>query len=117
MQIFVQDTNIVAETEAQLVEFLQQGPIAQLMFLSNDGVNTMNYRFEYYSGTAWVAMGAVGSDYYNTLISGQSRAISVSSAYPRIRIMGNASGGAILNFTVSRQFTRSSGGSCPILAM
>lgn len=117
MDIFIQDTQVVAETDGQLVEFFQQGPIEMLVFMTNDGANTINYRWQQFTGTDWQDMGSVGSDYYNTLIAAQSRSLKVTSVYPRLRIMGNATGGSILDFSVSRIFTRSSGGACPILAM
>jgi len=117
MQIFIQDTQIVPETQGTLVDFFQQGPVEMLVFLTNDGANTLNYIWQQWTGTAWQDMGVVGSDLYNTLSPGQTRSLKVTSTYPRVQIVGNASGGALLDFSVSRVFTRSSGGSCPILAM
>ena len=117
MHIFTQDSNVVGENESQLVEFYQSGPVQMAMFMTNAGANTLNYRFEEWTGTAWVAMGAVGSVYYNTLISGQTTSLLVNSSYGRVHLVGSASGGAILDFSVDRVFNRTSGGAMPILSL
>jgi len=83
--------------------------------MKNSGVNTMNYRFQEFNGTAWVDMGTNGSDYYNTLQVNEVKLLKVVSNYPQVQVVGNASGGAFLEFAVTRYVNRASGGSLPIL--
>ena len=85
------------------------------VIIKNSGVNTMNYRFQEFNGTAWVDLGASGSEFYNTLSVNEVRVLVVSSDYPQVQMVGNASGGAFLEFSVTRYFNRASGGPIPIL--
>jgi hypothetical protein len=117
MIIHVTDGQVVGETVSTLFTVLQQGPVSMLLVLKNSGVNTMNYRLQENTGTAWVDLGASGSDYYNTLAAGEVRSFKVSSTYPQIQMVGNASGGAFIDFSVTRYFNRAAGGSIPILAL
>jgi len=41
--------------------------------------------------------------------------LQVQSNFPQVQLVGNASGGAFLEFAVTRYFNRSSGGPIPIL--
>ncbi len=111
------DSQIVSEVESTLFSLIQSGPTDAQIFLKNSGVNTMNYRLAYYSGTAWVDLGTAGSDYYNTLSPNEVKLVSVSSAYPKIQMVGNASGGAYLEFSVSRYYNRASGSAVPLLSL
>lgn len=88
-----------------------------LVIIKNTGVNTLNYRFQEYNGSAWVELGASGSDYYNTLAEDEVKTFKVSSNYPQVRMVGNASGGAALDFDVMRYVERASGGPVPILSL
>lgn len=115
MVIHVTDSQIVGETQSTLWSTLQQGPINMLVIIKNSGVNTMNYRFQEFNGSAWVDLGTSGSDYYNTLSVNEVKTIKVTSTYPQVQMVGNASGGAFLEFSVTRYFNRASGGSIPIL--
>lgn len=117
MVINVTDSQVVGETESTLFSTIQQGPIDMLVIIKNSGVNTMNYRFQEYNGTAWTDMGTSGSDLYNTLSPNEVKMFEVESAYPQVRVVGNASGGAFLEFTVTRYANRASGGSIPILSL
>jgi hypothetical protein len=117
MTITVSDTQVVGETLSTLWSTIQQGPIAFLVIIKNTGVNTMNYRFQEYNGTTWVDLGASGSDYYNTLAEDEVKSFKVSSSYPSLRMVGNASGGASLDFSVMRYSERASGGAIPILSL
>lgn len=115
MTINCTDTQVVGETVSTLFSVIQQGPVAMLVIIKNTGVNTMNYRFQEYNGSAWVDLGASGSDYYNTLAEDEVKSFKVSSNYPQVRCVGNASGGASLDFDVLRYVERASGGALPIL--
>ena len=117
MVINVVDGQLVGETVSTLFTVLQQGPVAMLLLVKNSGVNVLSYRLQENNGTAWVDLGASGSDYYNTLAAGQVRSFKVSSAYPQVQMVGNASGGAFLDFSVTRYYNRAAGGTIPILAL
>lgn len=86
-----------------------------LVIIKNAGANTMNYRFQEFDGSAWVDLGASGSDLYNTLSADEVKALQVTSSFPQVRMVGNASGGAFLEFSVLRYFNRADGGALPIL--
>lgn len=117
MVIHVTDSQLVGETQSTLWSVLQQGPVNMLVIIKNSGVNTMNYRFQEFNGSAWVDLGTSGSDYYNTLSVNEVKAFKVTSTYPQIQMVGNASGGAFLEFSVDRYFNRPSGGAIPILTL
>jgi hypothetical protein len=117
VNIFVQDSQQVGETEAVLFEMIQQGPVGTLIQLRNAAVNTMNYRFQEFDGTNWTDMGSLGTDVNNTLSTSQVKQFKLTSGYPQVRCVGNASGGAILEFSVTRYATRASGGSLPVLSL
>lgn len=116
MNTFVQDLNVVGETEATLVEFLPAAASDNLLILRNAGVNTMNYRIQQFNGTTWVDIDISGTDYYNSLASGVIKTVRVLATYPRHRIVGNASGGSTLDFSSVRLFSRAPGGQCPLLS-
>ena len=115
MQTFVQDENYVGEVENTLFVMIQQGPVDALIFLKNTGINTINYRAQQFNGTTWVDMDVAGTDLNNTLTSNQIKSMKVSSSYPQVRFVGNAAGGAMINFSVSRYFCRSCGGTIPLM--
>ena len=117
MIVQVTDGQVVGETVGTLFSVLQQGPVGMLLVIRNSGVNTMNYRFQEYNGSAWVDLGSSGSDFYNTLIAGEVRTFKVTSSYPQVQMVGNASGGAFLDFSITRYTNRSAGGSVPILSL
>ena len=95
----------------------QEGPVDALFLIRNSGVNTLNYDFQEFNGTSWVDLGAAGSDYNNTLQASQVRSFKLSSTYPKVQCIANASGGAFFEFSVTRFFNRASGGSIPMLTL
>lgn len=109
------DSQLVGETQSTLWSVFQSGSINMLVVIKNSGVNTMNYRFQEYNGSAWVDLGTSGSDYYNTLSVNEVKTLKVTSSYPQVQMVGNASGGAFLEFSATRYFNRASGGPIPIL--
>lgn len=115
MIILNSDSQIVGETQSTLFSTMQQGPVSMLVIIKNSGVNVMSYRFQEYNGSAWVDLGASGTDYYTTLSVNEVKSLKITSAYPQVQMVGNASGGAFLEFSVTRYFNRPSGGSIPIL--
>ena len=117
MIIGVTDGQVVGESTSTMFTVLQQGPVAMAVFIKNSGVNTMNYRFQEYANGAWVDLGSAGSDFYNTLMKDEVRSFKVTSNYPQVQMVANASGGAFLDFSVTRYWNRAAGGSLPIMAL
>lgn len=119
MVIHTTDSQLVSETLATLFSMIQQGPVSCSVLLKNSGVNTMNYRFQEYivvnNQLAWTDMGASGSDFYNTLQPNEVKQVEVISTSPQVQLVGNASGGAFLEFAVTRYANRASGAALPIL--
>lgn len=113
----MQDSQVVAETEGPLFVALQQGPVEALVQLRNAGANTINYRFQEFNGTNWTDMGVLGTSYNNTLVAAQVRQFAVASNYPQVRLVGNASGGSVVEFSLTRYHTRVSGGYVPVLTL
>lgn len=111
----VTDSQVVGETQSTLFSILQSGPVQALVILKNSGVNTMNYVFQEFNGSVWTDLGTAGSVYNNTLQANQVVTLLVSSSYPQVQLNGNASGGAFLEFSVTRYYNRASGGALPIL--
>lgn len=116
MNVQAQDSQVVGEVLSTLWSTVQQGPVEMLLQIKNSGVNTMNYRLQEFNGSTWVDLGLQGSDYYNTLMANQVRNMKVVSTYPQVQMVGNASGGALLEFLVVRYFNRASGGAIPLVA-
>jgi hypothetical protein len=117
MLIDVSDGQIVGETSSTMFTLLQDGPVSNLMVIRNSGVNTMNYRFQEWTGSEWSDLGSSGSDFYNTLTASEVRSFKLTSSYPKVQMIANASGGAFLEFHATRFFNRSSGGAIPILSL
>lgn len=115
MVVQVTDSQVVGESLATLFQIIQPSPIDAAIILKNSGVNTINYDFQEWNGSAWVDMGASGSDLNNTLQAGHTILVNVDSSNPKVQLVGNASGGALLEFSITRYFDRSSGGAIPIL--
>jgi hypothetical protein len=111
----VTDTQVVGETVATLFTIIQASPIDAAIIIKNSGVNTMNYTFQEWNGNTWVDLGAVGTDFNSTLLANQTKLVEVESSNPKVQLIGNASGGALLEFTVLRYFDRQSGGPIPLL--
>lgn len=105
----------MGETQATLLSIFQASPVEALVVMKNSGVNTMNYRWQYYNGSAWTDMGSSGSDYYNTLSPNEVITLQVASDYPQVQLVGNASGGAFLEFAITRYYNRASGGAVPLV--
>lgn len=117
MHVTLTDNQIVNEYESCLFTMMAIGLDDVVIVLSNHGINTMNYRFQEFNGTSWRDIGGPGTEVYSTLMSDQSRTIRVTSKFSQIRLMGNASGGSMLNFTMVRSHNRASGGPIPIVGL
>jgi hypothetical protein len=115
MVVHVTDSQVVGETLATLFTIIQPAPIDAAVILKNSGVNTINYDFQEWTGSAWQDMGASGSDLNTTLQPDETVLIPISSTNSKVQLLGNASGGALLEFSVTRYFDRESGGAIPIL--
>ena len=115
MMTFVADGQTVGESVSTMFTVLQQGPVGMAVTLRNSGVNVLTYRWQEWTGTLWSDLGASGSPFYNTIMPGGVFSLQVTSSYPQVQLLGNASGGAFLDFSVSRFVQRSSGGPLPIM--
>jgi hypothetical protein len=115
MIINITDSQIVGETLSTLFSMFQTGPVNAMVILKNSGVNTMNYDFQEFNGTAWVDLGAAGTVFNTTLQPNEVALIQVTSNFPQVQLVGNASGGAFLEFALTRYFNRANGGPIPIL--
>lgn len=117
MTVNVTDGQIIGETVSTLLSTIQQGPVSMLVIMKNSGVNTANYRWQEFNGTAFVDMGVIGTDLNNTLSANEVKSFKLTSTYAQVQLVGNASGGAFLEFSITRYFNRPSGGSIPILSL
>ena len=117
MIIHCTDGQVVGESQSVMFTLLQQGPVSALLFLKNSGVNTLNYDFQQFNGTSWVDLGAIGTDFQSTLMPNQVVDIQLDCTYPQVQLLANASGGAFLDFSVTRFYNRAAGGALPILGL
>ncbi len=117
MIVDVADNQVVAETQGVLFTIIQPAPINVQVMMKNSGQNTMNYDFQEWNGSAWVDLGAVGTAFNTTLSPNQVTAITLVSGNSKIQLLGNASGGAFLEFSIKSYFNRQSGGAIPVLTL
>ena len=117
MVIHVTDGQLVGETESTMFTLLQQGPVNVLVIIKNSCVNTMSYRFQEFTGNGWNDLGASGTDFYSTLQPSEVKTFKLTSAYPQVQMVANASGGAFLDFSLTRYWNSAAGGTIPILAL
>lgn len=113
MTILLSDNQVVGETSSTL--FTLKGVTAFLITLKNSGVNTMNYRFQEFDGSTWEDLDVSGTDFYNTLTADEVKNVKVAATYPHVRIIGNASGGAFLEFSVMAEVNREDGGAFTVM--
>lgn len=114
MNVYVSDHQVVGDVSGTLFTMVQASPLAQIT-LQNTGANTINYRFQELVGSTWTDMALTGTDLYNTLVANQVRLVLVSSSQAQVRLIGSASGGSTLDFSINRIVTRASGGPVPLL--
>jgi len=120
MNTHVQDQQAVGETESTLFSTVQQSPSAMAITMTNIGVNTIDYRFQQLLGDGtWGDLAAISpaNDLNSTLQSSVTKVILVSGSFSQCRLVGSASGGAAIDFSVTRVVYRASGGSLPILSL
>lgn len=117
MYTFVQDSQVVGNTTSTLFTIPQQGAVNAGVILSNDGSNILSFDFQASSdGINWADIQSVGNPLNNTLLPGlQTQVLTVVSPYTQVRIIGFASGGSTLSFSITRYFNRPSGGNCPLI--
>ena len=116
MNVYIDDLQTVSDVSATLFSTVQQGAVNALVILQNVGANTLNYNFQEFNGTSWADLGAIGSVYQNSLAAGQSVSLIVTSSYAQVQLLGYASGGSTLAFSVSRLFNRTAGGPIPLVS-
>lgn len=101
---------------------IQPSTLQSFIIFSNVGVNPLTYVFEGSTdgGVTWVALGIQGSilnDIEPSSGSDSSRQTILPAGYSQIRMLGSASGGTVLHFSMTRQASRASGGALPILSL
>ena len=117
MQTFVQDTQVVGNSSATLFTLLQQGSVQASVILNCLGSNSISYDFQSSpDGVTWTDIQPIGQPLNNTIVPGQQVQVVVASAYNFVRLIGNASGGSTLDFSVARFFNRPSGGTVPLVS-
>lgn len=116
MHTFIQDTNAVISTSSEMWRVLQSSPIALFVMLKNSGENNIDYQFQ--ESTDGVTWADITSTSGTLTPSGGSQTISykVASSLAMVRLTALSSSGSTLDFSVSRYFTRASGGPLPILS-
>jgi hypothetical protein len=117
MNIVCADAQTVAETEETIFEIIQSAAVESLITLRNNGLNTMNYKFQEKIAGVWTDMDTLGNELNDTLSPSQVISVKAASSYPQVRLRGNASGGTSLEFAILRYYTRAAGGSIPILSL
>ena len=110
MQITKSDLQSIAEVQSVAFSMFLPGLAPAYVTMTNEGVNTINYDFQQNNGTAFVDMGLPGSPTYNTIMPGQTVNVVIAPSYPQVQLLANASGGALLFFTVNVNTVRTSGG-------
>ena len=115
MIVTVKETQVVGEVDATLFSLIQQGPVKCSVILKNVGSNIMNYHFQSFSGGVWSDMDVPGTQLNNTLDLNQVLSIVLTSAQSQVRLLGNASGGTMMDFDVVRRAIRADGGAIPLL--
>lgn len=110
MNATIQDLQVVGEVESTLFESIQPSPVDTALILKNAGANPISYKIQSFDGSAWTTLGADGSDFQNTISAAGVKMVKISTANPRIRMLGSASGGSTLDFQMMRHLARASGG-------
>jgi hypothetical protein len=115
MITIITESNVVGEIDATVFSLIQSGPVLAAIVIKNVGSNIMNYRFQSFDGVNWNDMDQPGTLLNNTLAINQVVSQVVTAAVSQVRLVGNASGGTILDFDVTRYFARADGGALPLL--
>ena len=116
MTFTCKDSQIIGEPLSTLFSTVAASPMGLNVILQNAGVNTINYDFQSWNGTAWVDMGAPGSDFNNTLVANEVLAVQIPASNSKVRLIGNASGGSFLYFEYTTYMARASGGEVMVYA-
>ena len=118
----ITDQNSDGETDATAFTLVQASPVSASVILVNAGSNTLNYHFQAYTSVGgapntWVDLESPGNLTNNSMTAGAvSEPITISSAWSQVRLNVSASGGSILQFSISRYFNRADGGSLPLVS-
>jgi hypothetical protein len=116
MQTFIQDFQTVGESTGTLFIVSQQGAVQMSVILNNTGTYPIIYDFQQsVDGVTWSDCAVIGNPLNSTLAAGAQVQVTVASAYQLVRLVGSASGGSTLDFSIARFFSRPSGGYCPLI--
>ncbi len=114
-----QDRQVVEETTGTLFELIP-GTGEILITFKNDGSNPITYVFQELIASTWTDMedqGELLNDILPATGSDKLRTAKLEATGSKIRLRGSASGGSVLDFSVTRHFDRTSGGALPLLAL
>lgn len=106
------DGNVVGETASAAFSVWQQGGLNFNLIIKNSGVNVITFEMQGWNGSSWIDLGTIGGPYFSTLQSSQVSAVQINFAqYGQFQLLGSASGGSYLDFSVQMFVNRTSGGS------
>ena len=117
MHVFIQDTNGVTSTQAEMWRVWQSSPINFYAVLKNAGANNIDYQFQESSdGTTWSSItGANGT--LTTSAGSQLASFKISSSLATVRLVASSTTTSTLDFAVTRYATRADGGALPLVSM
>ena len=116
MQTFVQDTNAVTSSTAEMWRVLQSSPISIFVILKNAGDNNLDYQFQESSdGVTWSDITS-SSGTLTPTGSGALVSIKITSSLAMVRLTASSSSGSTIDFSCTRYFTRAAGGPLPLLS-
>lgn len=121
MNVVVTDFQVVGELDSSQFDFTNQGNVSASVILLNAGANAINYHFQQLVSGIWQDLDQAGTPTNNVIpkVSGETSTVSLvlEVANKSVRLMANASGASVLQFTVVRQATRTSGGNLPLVSV
>lgn len=115
MLVMVSDSQLIAETSATIFTLIQPSVTNSHIVMTNSGVNTFTYRFDQLIDGTWTAMGDPGSIYNDAMVASLTRELDIPAGSMQVRLVGNASGGTLLQFGILRFVDRQPGGNLPIV--
>ncbi len=116
MTVTFNDQQAVTGSLATLFAFLPQSDAYEIL-IKNVGANTVNFKMQHDVGAGWVDMGAEATEFNNTLTAGQARVIRVVSGAVNYQLLGSATGGSTVEFAVTTEIKRVSGGNMPLVSL
>jgi hypothetical protein len=117
MHTFIQDTNAVTSSTAEMWRVLQSSPISLFVTLKNAGANNIDYQFQESSDGVTFANIAATSGTLTPAGGSQIISYKISSSLAMVRLTASSSSGSTIDFAVSRYYTRAAYGPLPLLSL